>query len=453
MPAKSCIIIVLVFLQLGGFGCKENPSSANNPAAGLQLADIGVTEAWIQVSSVKPNGPKDLTLDQGGKIRVKTQFFGPDTIIYIDSLLPKQTYVYGATVSAAYAFLCDSSSLAITTLDTTSHEFRWEIDTLADGLSSRIRDVAIVNDTCIWAVGEFRFKDATGQYVPDYNALRWDGARWNRYRVPFILDVGTSVFEDSLVPISAVFAVSQSDVWFSNGAVTRLLNNSWMEMDFLLSDGPGRPNKIWGNSASEMYFVGPGGAITRWWGSHWQKLNSGTDVDLLDVSGSSDGSVVWACGWEDFKPTVLLRLEPNVTSQWEKVWEESNPFTSRQDSLSGALTSVWTPFARRLYVLSWYGLYSCPSSTRGEGRLSTFSPGALPGFPYRLRGTGVNDCTLAGDYFMLAHFNGVTWRFYSQFFGGKVTLSSIDQRGRTLAAVGTLLDPINSRGLVVRGRR
>jgi hypothetical protein len=106
--------------------------------------------------------------------------------------------------------------------------------------------------------------------------------------------------------------------------------------------------KVWGTSSSNLFAVGRNGTIIRYNGSTWQRMQSGRDVDLLDVWGSPDGSVVWACGWEDFKPTVLLRYRGGT---WERVYEDPFPFVLRQDSLSGVLSTLWTqvtpPFPNR----------------------------------------------------------------------------------------------------------
>ena len=44
--------------------------------------------------------------------------------------------------------------LLLTTLDTTSHDFSWKTFTFGGGGGSVLNDVAIVNDTLAYAVGE-----------------------------------------------------------------------------------------------------------------------------------------------------------------------------------------------------------------------------------------------------------------------------------------------------------
>ena len=69
--------------------------------------------------------------------------------------------------------------------DTTSHSFTWQTFEFGDdGASpSSLKDVAIINDSDIWAVGSIYLNDSTGQ--PDYtayNAVHWDGNKWELKR-------------------------------------------------------------------------------------------------------------------------------------------------------------------------------------------------------------------------------------------------------------------------------
>jgi len=47
-------------------------------------------------------------------------------------------------------------------MDTTSHNFTWQTWTFGEHSSSRLYDVAIINENNIWAVGEIYMKDSLG---------------------------------------------------------------------------------------------------------------------------------------------------------------------------------------------------------------------------------------------------------------------------------------------------
>jgi hypothetical protein len=73
-------------------------------------------------------------------------------------------------------------------IDTTSHIFTWELDSLGDATvgGSILHDVAIVSDTLALAVGEIYTRDSTGKPDPvAYNLAKWDGKKWILMRILF----------------------------------------------------------------------------------------------------------------------------------------------------------------------------------------------------------------------------------------------------------------------------
>ncbi|RCK75797.1 MAG: hypothetical protein IGBAC_1072 [Ignavibacteriae bacterium] len=53
---------------------------------------------------------------------------------------------------------------------------------------------------------------------------------------------------------------------------------------------------------------------------------------------------------------------------------------------------------------------------------------------------------------MLAHYNGVSMKYYDNLSGyGK--LLSVYQKGNIVIAVGYLMDPIHRKGIIIIGRR
>src|SRR5208283_5579955 len=69
--------------------------------------------------------------------------------------------------------------------DTTSHIFAWQTFTFGGGGGSELTDVAIINDTLVYAVGEIYLPDSpAGQ---PYNFEVWDGKTWTLSRIMFPL--------------------------------------------------------------------------------------------------------------------------------------------------------------------------------------------------------------------------------------------------------------------------
>jgi len=452
MSYSRCILPVVFFL-LVAFGCrKETPPEPPGPppyvqSISLDTLSVDVTEVLLRVRAIDTSGAAEVSVYRDSVPVFTGQPSRGDTTLLDTALAPARLYSYKA-YRLQNTQRIDSVVLAVRTMDTTTHNFTWQVQTLGDGASSVLYDVAIINDTLVYAVGAIYLRDSLGNWDPNaYNAVKWDGTSWELKRIAFMGACSAVLYP----PLRAIWAFSATNILVTNGgSIVRYDGvNATMDcgMNQLLS---GAMNKIYATSPQHIYAVGNAGTIVHYNGTTWQRIESGTDVDLLDVWGSPDGSVVWACGWEDFKPTVLLTCR---AGNWEKVYEDPNPFTLRQDSLSGILTGVWSRDARRLYVASHYGLYKCPGDTRGRGRRSSFVQSYFPGFPFRMRGGDVNDIWIVGEFFMIAHYNGATWRHFDQFMDADGRLYSVAQEGNLVIGVGLLYDPIDRRGMVYRGTR
>ncbi len=332
--------------------------------------------------------------------------------------------------------------------DTTSHDFVWTTYEFGDGNSSVLNDVAIINDTLAYAVGEIYLKDSTGQLDPaPYNVAVWNGNIWNTKKVPYNYQ-GQLFYRGT----ECIFALASNDIWIAGNGIQHWDGSHFTESELSLAVwGQNLVKKIWARNSSDLYVVGTSGAIAHYDGNSWQKIGGGSTVELLDVYGTPDGSTVWACGWRDLNPTVLLRIQG---TQVEKVYENSNFGLLRSDSLSSVLSSVCSPTGNYLFVASNYGLYQCPIGTHGEGSRLSFSPDYFPGFPFRVRANGDNDLLVVGEYDFISHYNGRTWRYYDQLTTQEGHFASVAMKGNIAMAVGYHYhSPTNVRAVIAVGRR
>jgi hypothetical protein len=333
-------------------------------------------------------------------------------------------------------------------MDTTSHNFTWEIDMLGVASPSALYDVAIVNDSLAYAAGEIYLADSTGQIDPAaYNLMRWNGKGWQMLRVQFLDFCGQPSTQS--YPTRAVFAFGPADVWISSGSQVVRWDGTSQSTPACV---PVSAIKLWGSAATTVYAVGYSGGIAYYDGKTWQRLESGTTMNLLDVQGSAGGSTMWSCSFDHTKlGTYLLR---GNASGAEVVYDGTNlEFSVSSDSISGSLSSIYVPDQRRVLVASNAGVYLCPASTQGSGKRLSFSPDWFPGIPNCIRGNNAYDFTIAGDFGVLAHYNGASWKHFSEFMSNENRFYSVAQRGNLLLSVGVTYAGIQSRALAVIGRR
>lgn len=321
--------------------------------------------------------------------------------------------------------------------DTTSHNFIWSIDTLGDGGSSVLNDVAIINDTLIYAVGEIYLKDSSGQIDPlPYNAAVWRGISWEVKRI-------SVTYNGNLItpPLEGVFAFSPTDIWVvgsfpihGNGSQWTLYHLQDMGLSVSVS-------RAWGTSSSNMYFVGRQGSIAHFDGSTWTKVESGTSVDIQDV---------WGDVGEDSGIQTVIALASFLNA--------GRGLDLLQIIDGGAATKLETAGLHVSQNSLWFdekGFYIAGNGVYWKKRLSdttwTLDDSQPSLYKDRIRGNGQNDVMIAGSGGLVSHFNGSTW---GHFAGNELPLwfaryTGLSMKGNLVAIAGWKDD----RAVAILGRR
>src|SRR5208283_1450615 len=228
---KTSLVILIILFLFCSLSCKKNPfttptvplhhanrppsprqpSPFTTPTVPLQLTveSITCTEAVLNISLAAGETQRALTLYRGNSTIATMTMTGSDSVFFDDGLLPGKTYTYTLASSKWNA------SAQATTMDTTSHNWTWEVDTLGIA-NSYLYDIAILNDTLAYAVGYIYLNDSTGKFDQQpYGVAVWNGARWQFKRV---MAIGPTGAVSNLTP-SGILAFSAADIWFANGGV------------------------------------------------------------------------------------------------------------------------------------------------------------------------------------------------------------------------------------------
>jgi len=413
----------------------EPPPPPLEKAITLTLEDVSCIEAWITLSTNNLQLPATVTLKQNNITRTTINLIKPDTLLYIDSLLPNVNYNFQVS---SIQHQVSSNELSVTTMDTTSHGFSWRTWEFGDISNSYLFDVAIINENNIWAVGEILIADTSATGYTKYNAVHWDGSEWTLHRIMFYTICGQQ--SRTPYPASSVFTFSENDVWIAmyGDQVARLdgttqIATTCLPISFSIK-------KIWGENPNSIYAVGDMGKIVHYQnGIGWQVIESGTDADLLDVWGTPDGNIVWVSGREDGNKTVLIKIENNQTNI---VFEDHYPWQIQEGRISGGISSIWTNSKNFIYMTTPITVYRCLSTTSGEGQEIYPYDDYLNGGTIRIRGTTSNDIITSGSNCSILHYNGFSWKRYEQFTDINTKLWSSDIRGNIMAAVGDKLENI-----------
>ncbi|MCS6989091.1 MAG: hypothetical protein NZM06_06185 [Chloroherpetonaceae bacterium] len=398
--------------------CKDQPPTTPTPepqrAIALSLADSSLREIWLRLSLPDSLAGRTVKLFRNDALLCQITLARRDTVVMDSGLALGASYAYRA-IRYDGARALDSANLATATMPATSHAFAWRIDTLGT-TATRLNDVCVINDTCIWVVGYFG---------DQYNAARFDGHQWQYKRIEWTYQGQTGISE-----LKSIFAFSQNDIWVGDSAPYHWDGVQWTVFNVTgLFDG--YIQKFWGTSSRDLYAVGTNGAIMHYNGLAWRRVESGTTATINDVWGSIDRALGDMLA---LAPTGrTLTQEPRQILRIKGLLVDSIAWTP-----NFWVQSVWF---RNPYLL-WAG---------GGGfwhRRLSGAWQALPvtgGYVESVRGRAENDIFVVGHFGIVWHFNGETWQRYSE-LTSSIRYKSVAVGDRRMCAVGVQ----NGRGYVLQ---
>ncbi|MDD5607996.1 MAG: glucosyl transferase [Ignavibacterium sp.] len=362
----------------------EPPPNGEKPTLELTLEDVSCIEAWIQLKTTNLQLPAEITLKKNN-VAQSTILCNGDTLLYIDSLLPNQTYKFQSVILPEESFgqsinqsEIKSNELSVTTMDTTSHSFTFETFTFGGTAgSSTLYDCAIISPENIWCVGEIYVADTSINGYTMYNAVHWNGSDWNLKRI---------LYDRSIWTITTIFAFSENDIWFS--AFVRYDGQNFIEMPIPAILMGWRPNKIWGSSSSDLYVVGNNGNIARYNGQSWQRIESGTELNIGDIWGIADGNG----GFNKYLVSENALLKLDSYNQLNRINVEPGMF----------LNSVWGITDKLIYTAGdgvvLYKNYRWEKINRPDVNNI-----------YVIKGQNYNDLYGISAAYTILHFSGYNW--------------------------------------------
>ena len=301
-------------------------------------------------------------------------------------------------------------------LDTTSHDFNWEIFTLGD-YGSTVRDMTIIDKNNIWAVGNFEIGDE------EFNAAKWDGEEWEFLG-----------FYSNTLDFQSINYFSENDIWITSFCLPYHWDgNLWtqyhiqnMGLDACVG------NDIWGISSSDIYFIGVEGDIVYYNGSNFIKIASGTNINLRDIDGTPDGEYVFIVGRNDSGESIALMIHDNQVST---LYEGDGIFSEPHGYLKGV--SVLNDTA---YYASHNTLWKYNYLTEESDVIQREDIFETLGATRRIDARQINDISIMTIVGEIVHYNGETWLVDNtiiDYYGlGNIYTKSISFKNNTIVTAG-----------------
>jgi hypothetical protein len=432
-----------LFLLITSLSCDSSEPLINNGAKlTLAVEDSSCTEVWLKLTTTNIPLPVTLSLEQNNTTIDTLSITSADTLLYVDGLLPKQTYSFRLSSILNPVSGIKSNELTITTMDTTSHNFTWQSFEFGEPTGNQIYDVNIIDENNIWTVGAIYMNDSLGNPDPNaYNAVHWDGSEWELKRIMFYTICGQQNL--SSYPARSIQIFNENDIWIGvdgdqisrieNGVQTTTICLPW---SFSI-------NKLWGTSSDDLYVIGNEGNIAHYSNGQWGKIESGTDLTLLDIwAGNDDKLYISGANSSEAKGILLTidQLNKVETLVESEIVSENQLFRPK---LYGELATVWIDNHNNIYTGGnlifrqksgvWDYLRSLPENYIG-GNPNVY----YRGFVNRVRGNSSNDFWIVGERNTLRHFNGVSWVQIGLSYdpSSPITWKSVDVKDDLVVVVG-----------------
>ena len=424
-------LIATISLLVTSLSCHRTPIEPEKIKANLIYEDALCTEAYLRLKLAYIDFPAnvDLYVDKNKVNSFRT--FSEDTVIMVENLLPKKSYTSYVRIYPAGGGEIVSNEVSFTTMDTTSHNFTWQIFEFGNFGTSILYDVAIINENDIWAVGQIFVVDTSSTGYTMYNAVHWDGNKWELKQI---------LYKNGFWPIRAVYAFNSNDIWFSG--YMRYYNGRFIELsipDILIGWGI---DKIWGTSSNDIYAVGNYGNIVHWDGRSWKKIESGTEFNINDIWGDYNFK---ENKWE------VLSVCGNILRGWQndrEIIEIQNNIAKKvnANNVQWPLSGIWFK-SNKIYYVVGSGIYY--NTLIGKNWVAR--PSDITRYFIRtIRANDINDVFAVGAFGEFLHFNGYNWKsFMDETFLSSGEFFSLSVKGNIVVAVGYN----NRKGVIFIGKR
>jgi hypothetical protein len=449
---SSCVIIFFIILLLGINSCKDDlpvvppDIPPDYRKINLTIEDVSCTTVWLKISLDSIDLPSELRLELNNNEMI-INISQRDTVLAVDSLLPNQNYHLKGVLLEDSTI---NSEQSFRTLNTTNPVYTWQRWEFGEHGHSILWDIKIINENNIWAAGAIYLKDSLGNNDHNaYNAIHWDGSKWEMFRIPFYTVCGSNPSNKTSYPIKTIKVFNENEIWFFmfGNEVVKFKNNILSE-PFCIQDAYSI-HAVWGNSPNNIYAAGEVGYIAHYNGTSWTKIESGTTTNLQDVYGSPGGEVIYVCGsLNSGEESAFLKIENNKVKEIFKgpAWSEIN------GKHVGLLNSVWTKNKFQTYYLNPSGSQINVQAANQDSLNPHNIVYKLGDFMFKLRGTDHNNLFVAGQGGIIGHYNGMSYKIIYNSGIYNLTLFNIDIKDNILASSGSNYSSIYSKATIVLGR-
>lgn len=335
--------------------------------------------------------------------------------------------------------------------DTTSHNFVWDIDTI--GYSSvTLSDGVIINESDMWVVGDIYPDSASYWNTIRFGAAHWDGIKWIPIKIP-VQTITPNPYTFNLSP-QGIIKVKENEFWLVAGSVhvfdgQKVTKSYWIHNVFgipnpIFNEGQ-TPQHIYQTSDKKVYIYGINGALAYFDGSSWVKIETNTNLDIMDMQGDYNPQT---------KEYELMALASRIGQKEGNLLFKIKNERITTISVSGmndfGKSSLWFKSGMNYYVAGDGIYYKKQINDPTWQRISNYP--ASNWAANTVRGNKESDLFITLNDGHLLHYNGSTWKdFRSQLNLANVSVNQIILNSSNVLILGYLRNG-SRKGIIIRGK-
>jgi hypothetical protein len=197
--------------------------------------------------------------------------------------------------------------------------------------------------------------------------------------------------------------------------------------------------KIWGRSIDKFYTVGYNGNFDYFNGRNWEQILTGTQLPFRDIWG----------GYNPFsKKQEVVEVTTGATNPASRLILEVKG--NRADTLSRKglpflLDGIWFKPGMAYYVVGAGIFYKRDIHSHTPWQQLKVNQY----FSHGIRANDINDVVVVGAFGEIVHFNGISWKNYTDELGKRIGYEEVQIKNDIIVAVGDFL----GRAVITVGRR
>lgn len=441
LPINSFWYYLAAVIFLSFLGCQKptEPQKLSPPTVVLTPEDASCTEVWLRLQFSTEEPVTSVTLSRNDSIIYRNTIFPADTVFFDDGLEPNRVYLYNAAVTDQKGKKYDFMS-EVRTLDTTSSDYVWQTFVFGEHSHSIIRDIAVIDENNIWAVGEIYLSNGLGNDDPSfYNVIHWNGEQWKMMRVYYYQ--GTASYLSRIPTVKPFDAVH---IWF--GSFVYMENDSFYSIPLNI-DFRSQLMDIAGPNPDDIIVVGNNGNLAHYNGSSWTKLASQTNLDLTSITYFEGNYFITGTNRTNGY-TCLLQLKNNIV---QKIFEGSW-YTLHDGKYIGEFLKIEQYSKYGIYIKNdgWiYRFVTLRDSLYLKEIGSRFSR-----FMNDMSGAGHNNIWVAGEGGTVGHYNGINYQEISSLKNSSTFYRCMSVIGDIVAIGGQdYFSPLSSKARITIGKK